>query len=161
MNTTEKTMKRSAIKTFFAIAAGTAAFLGVAPAGQAQGRTCSNMTVRGAFADKDTGVLTAPPAVAGPFAGVSRETFDGNGNMTGAGMVSLNGNIVAQTFKGTYTVNPDCTGTYTIQNSLGLTIHGFFVIADAGNELHIVITDPGTVITCIARRVFSADSLEH
>jgi hypothetical protein len=154
-------MKRSAITKFFAIAVATMVFLVVAPTGNAQGRTCSNLTLKGTFADNDTGFLTAPPAMAGPFAGVNRETFDGNGTMTGAGTVSLNGNIVPQTFKGTYTVNPDCTGTYTIQNSLGLTIHGFFVIADSGNELRVVIADPGTVITCIARRLFPIGSWEQ
>src|SRR5690242_11920565 len=118
MNTKEKTMKRSAITKAFAIAAGTMLFLVVAPAAQAQGRSCSDTTLKSTYADKDTGFLTAPPSMAGPFAGVNRETFDGNGNMTGAGFVSLNGNIVPQTFKGTYSVNPDCTGTYTVQNSL-------------------------------------------
>jgi len=28
------------------------------------------------------------------------------------------------------------------------------VIADGGNEMQIIVTDPGTVITCIARRIF-------
>jgi hypothetical protein len=124
----------------------------VAPTAKAGGRTCSNATLKGTFADKDTGFLTAPPAMAGPFAGVNLETFDGHGALTGAGVVSLNGNIVPATFRGTYTVNPDCTGTYTVQNSLNLTVHAFFVIADGGDELQIVITDPGTVITCVARR---------
>ena len=124
----------------------------VAPMAKAAGNGCSNATLKGEYADKDTGFLTAPAAIAGPFAGVNLESFDGHGGLTGAGIVSLNGNIVPGTFKGVYTVNPDCTGTYTVQNSLGLTVHAFFVIADGGNELQIVITDPGTVITCIARR---------
>ena len=85
------------------------------------------------------------------------ETFDGNGTLTGSGIGSLNGEIVPVTYVGTYIVNPDCTGTYTVEVSpLGLTTHAFFVIADGGNELQIVITDPGTVITCIARRQFPA-----
>ena len=100
--------------------------------------------------------------MAGPFAGVNTETFDGNSTVTGTGIGSLNGNIVPVTQEGTYTVNPDCTGTYTIQISpLGLTAHGFFVIDDGGNELQIVITDPGTVITCIARRQFPVGDSEQ
>ena len=67
---------------------------------------------------------------------------------------SLNGNVSQGTFTGTYTVNSDCTGTYTVQNPMGLTVHAFFVIADGGNELRIVITNPGTVINCVARRLF-------
>jgi hypothetical protein len=50
-------------------------------------------------------------------------------------------------------VNADCTGTYTVTGG-GLTIDAFFVIAQAGNELQIVITDPGTVINCVARKQF-------
>ena len=147
-------MKRNTTAKAFAIAAVTALALTVTPIAKADNRGCSNATLKGAFADKDTGFITAPPALAGPFAGVNLETFDGHGALTGTGIVSLNGNVFPGTFTGTYTVNPDCTGTYTVQNSLGSTVHAFFVIDDSGNELQIVITDPGTVITCIARRQF-------
>ena len=155
MNAKEMIMKRSTTGRAFAIAAVTALALTVAPMAKADGKGCSNATLKGTFADKDTGFLTAPPAMAGPFAGVTTQTYDGNGNITAAGIVSLNGAIVAVAQKGTYTVNPDCTGTYTVQISpIGLTAHGFFVIDDSGNELQIIVTDPGTVITCIARRQY-------
>jgi len=147
-------MKLSTIAKAFTIAA---LALGVAPAANARNKGCSLATLKGTFADKVTGFITAPPEVAGPIAGVNLETFDGNGALTGTGTSSLNGNIVPGTYTGTYTVNPDCTGTYTVQNSLGLTVHAFFVIADGGNELHDIITDPGTVITCIHRRQFPVD----
>jgi hypothetical protein len=148
-------MKSSTIAKTFTIAAVAALTLGLAPIANAQGVACSNASLRGTFADKDTGFITAPAALAGPFAGVNLETFDGNGTLTGAGTASQNGNIVSITFTGTYTVNPDCTGTYTVLISpLGLTTHAFFVIDDNGNELQIVITDSGNVITCLARRQF-------
>ena len=157
MNAKEMIMKRSDIATAFTIAAVTALALAVAPAANASSKGCSLATLKGAFADKDTGFILSAPAVASPFAGVSLETFDGNGTLTGSGIGSLNGEIVPVTYVGTYTVNPDCTGTYTVEVSpLGLTTHAFFVFADGGNELQIVITDPGTVITCIARRQFPA-----
>jgi hypothetical protein len=154
------TMKRSNIANAFAITAFAVLALGVAPAANAGNKGCSLATLKGTFADKDTGFITSPPEAAGPFAGVNLETFDGEGALTGTGAGSLNGKPVSLTYTGTYTVSPDCTGTYTIQISpLGLTTHAFFVIADRGNELQIVITDPGTAITCIARRLFPvADS---
>jgi uncharacterized protein YdeI (BOF family) len=154
-------MKSSSIAKTFAIAAVIALALGIASTANAQDKGCSNASLQGTFADKDTGVITSPPAVAGPFAGVNLETFDGKGTITGAGTVSLNGNIASQTYQGTYTVNPDCTGTYTVQLSLGLTTNAYFVIADGGNELQVVITDPGTVITCIARRQFPGGDWRH
>jgi len=54
-------------------------------------------------------------------------------------------------------VNTDCTGTYTVEISLlGSTTHAFFVIADGGNEPQIaILKDPGIVITCVAKKLYS------
>ena len=41
------------------------------------------------------------------------------------------------------------------------TIHAYFVIDDNGNELQIVITVPGTAITCVARRQFPVDDSDR
>jgi hypothetical protein len=157
MNVKGMIMKHNTIAKTFAIAAVSALALGLTPMAKAGDKGCSNATIKGTFAQKDTGVITAPPTMAGPFAGVSTVTFDGDGNMTAAGMANINGNIIPVTSKGTYKVNPDCTGTYTVQISpVGLTGHAFFVIDDSGNELQIFPTDPGAVITCTARRQFPA-----
>ena len=89
--------------------------------------------------------------------------FDGKGNLT---QRDYGGDNVPAEFappgqeRGTYSVNPDCTGTYTVKDSSGDTFDAFFVISDGGNQLRIVITDPGTVITCIARKQFP-DRREH
>jgi hypothetical protein len=155
MNAKKRIMKHGTTAKVFTIAAVTTLALSIAPTAKAESVRCSNATLKGTYVDKDTGFLTAPNAVASPFAGLNIETFDGNGKMTGTGIGSLNGNIVAVTQTGTYKVNPDCTGSYTVKiDPLGLTVHGSFVIVDGGNELQIIITDPGTVITCVARRRF-------
>jgi hypothetical protein len=125
----------------------------------ANNKGCSVASLNGTFADKDTGfVIPAPNAAPLPFAGVNAITFDGNGNMTATGFGSVGGSGGAQTEKGTYTVNPDCTGTYAVTINPGtpgaIQAHAFFVIDDSLNELQIIVTDPGTVITCIARRQF-------
>lgn len=139
----------------FTIAALTALALSIAPAAKAADKGCSNATLRGTFADRDTGWIYLAPAPAAPvpFAGVLLDTFDGNGNLTTVGTGSVGGNVSPATSTGTYKVNPDCTGTYTVTGG-GLTVHAFFVISDSGDELQIVITDPGTVILCVARRQF-------
>lgn len=149
-------MKRTTIAKVLTIAAVTALAVGVAPTANAQDQGCSNATLKGTFAEKDTGFVTnPPPAPASLFAGVNLETFDGNGTITATGFASLDGNGAPQTETGTYTVNPDCTGTYEVQISPGgFTAHAFFVIDDGGNELQIIVTDPGTVINCVARRLF-------
>jgi hypothetical protein len=138
----------------FAIVAGVALALALAPAGKAYAKRCSSATLKGTFSDKDTGWING----IGTFAGVNLDTFDGNGNMTITGFASLNGTIVPNHETGTYTVNPDCTGTYMNQEG---TIHAYFVLDDNGNELQIVITDPGTAITCVARRQFPVDDSDR
>jgi len=157
MHVKEMTMKRSTIAKTFAIAAVAVLALGMAPTAKADNKGCSNTTLKGTFADSASGFSTSPPAMAGPLAGVLTETFDGNGSMTSTGMLALNGNIVPVTGKATYSVNPDCTGTYTAQTSpLGITAHYFFVILDSGNEFKWICTDPGTVLSGISRRQYPA-----
>jgi hypothetical protein len=148
MNTKKTISKLSTVAQVFTTAAVTALLLCAAPIANAGDKGCSTATLRGIYADKDTGFIVG----VGQFAGVNLETFDGKGTLTGTGFSSVNGYVAQGTFAGTYQVNPDCTGTYSVQDPQGDTFHAFFVIDDGGNELQIVITDPGTVITCLARR---------
>jgi hypothetical protein len=149
-------MKHITIAKTFPVAVLAALALSVGPAARAADKGCSNASLQGTFADKDTGfIYPAANAAPMPFAGVNVETFDGNGNITGTGFASVGGSGGPQTYTGTYKVNPDCTGTYSVTINPGsVPAHAFFVIDDSLNELQIVITDPGTVITCIARRQF-------
>jgi hypothetical protein len=126
--------------------------LALTPAAKAADLGCSNATLRGTYSDQDTGTIVG----VGSFAGVNVDRFDGRGGITISGMSSLNGSISQGLETGTYQVNADCTGTYTVTGG-GLTIDAFFVIDQGGNELQIVITDPGTVINCIARKQFPPD----
>jgi len=77
-------------------------------------------------------------------------TLDGAGNATGGGGVSVGvdpdpnatGPQVqpTQSNQGTYTVNPDGTGTITFQNPNGKTTSISFVITDGGSQLMLVVT---------------------
>ena len=152
-------MKGMMITKTFTIAAVTALAMGIAPAAKAHDKGCSNATLKGAYSHTATGFVTSPASMAGPLASVSTITYDGNGALTETGILSVNGNIVPATGTvtgtGTYTVNPDCTGTYTVEiPPLALTAHGFFVINDNGNEFQLIQTDPGTVVTGVVRRQF-------
>lgn len=130
--------------TLFALA------LVIAPAARALDRGCSDAMLIGGYADQDNGTIVG----VGPFAGVNLDNFDGRGKMTTSGMSSVNGSVSSGAATGTYHVNADCTGTYSVHDSSGNTFDAFFVIADGGNELRIVITDQGTVINCVARKQF-------
>src|SRR5207248_3739634 len=46
-----------------------------------------------------------------PFAWAGKETYDGAGHVAGVFTASYNGEIVHRTYTGTYTVNPDGTGS--------------------------------------------------
>jgi hypothetical protein len=151
-------MTRSTIVKTFASGAFAVLFLGLAPMANAQ---CSVAALTSSFVRIDTGFVTAPPAVAGPLNGVHLMTFDGNGSFTTSGFSNLNGNVSESTSTGTYKVNPDCSGTYTSQSSTGRTGTAFFVIANNGNEIHILTTNTGSSIICIARRVFPSASLRY
>lgn len=141
-----KLSNRAKAITFFAVFA---LALTAAPVAKAAGTGCSNATLKGTYSDQDTGTIVG----VGPFAGVNVDSFDGKGNLTISGISSVNGSVFPGVEAGTYQVNSDCTGTYTVSGG-GITVHAFFVIDDAGNELKIVITDPGNVINCIARKQF-------
>ncbi len=142
-------MKLSNTAKALTIVAVLALALGAVPVAKAADLGCSNATLRGTYSDQDTGTIVG----VGPFAGVNLDTFDGKGNITISGMSSLNGSVSPGVEIGTYQVNPDCTGTYTVTGG-GFTIDAFFVIDQDGNELQIVITDPGSVINCVARKQF-------
>lgn len=153
-------MKRTPITKIFAVTVVAALVLGigpkaqsvlaapVAPRPQEDDKECSNATLNGTFAFTSTGFITAPPPLAGPFAIVGAQTFDGHGALTATATVSQNGNIIPVTVAGTYTVNPNCTGTFTVQISpVNITTHLFFVIDDSGKEFQVIQTDPGVVVT--------------
>lgn len=162
-------MKRSTIAKTFTIAAITAIALSIAPTAMAGDKGCSNATLKGTFVHKGSGFITAPPAAAIPLATLGTETFDGNGGMTGTVTASINGDIIPGTSAGTYTVNPDCTGTYAVQlNPLGITAHVYFVLVWTNtstgttlSEFHFISTDSGIVQTGIARRQFPVGDLRN
>jgi len=110
---------------------------------------CSIATLHGSFGYSSTGTLLdsyVPPPFAGPFAEVGRQTFDGKGNTDATATLSTNGNINNVTIQGTYTVNPDCTGSMTLNVSpFGSTVNANFIIDDDGSELRAIVTESGVV----------------
>jgi hypothetical protein len=153
-------MKRSTIARTLAIAAVTFLALGIAPTAKAADKGCSNASLNGTFVYTSTGFITAPPDLAGPVAEVGTQTFDGKGATNATATLSQNGNISPVTITGTYKVNPDCTGTMTLQVSIPgvpvFPLHVSLVLDDSGNGFQAMETDIGLVITRIARRQFPA-----
>jgi hypothetical protein len=143
-----------------AIAVAAALGLSLTPVARAADRGCSNASLYGTFGYTATGALTAPPSLAGPFATVGVQIFDGNGNTTATAWTSQNGSIVQVTIQGTYTVNSDCTGTMTLQvNVLSPPMalppgRYFFVLENAGTEFQALSLASGQVLTAVGKLQF-------
>ena len=77
----------------------------------AHGSSCSLDRAAGTYAASTSGTVVG----VGPRASQGIFTLDASGNLlNGKATASLNGSIAHETFSGTYTVNPDCTGTLAI-----------------------------------------------
>jgi len=147
-------MKLSNTTKTFAIAAFTALALAIAPTAKAQGnKGCNNATLQGTFAYTVTGSSVAP-LPPGQYAEAGAQTFDGNGGTATVGMSNTNGNVSPSNTIGTYTVNSDCTGTFSLQIAPGIASHYFFVIANSGSDYRAVCLDPVAVVTRSGTRLY-------
>ena len=161
----EKNMKRTAVVRTLVIGFGTVVALvtihGIdarAVAGQSaqsspqtdQRKACSIASLHGTFGFTATGTVNG----IGPVARVGWETFDGKGNASGTATTSLNGSINPSTFTATYTVNPNCTGTATEDDSVIGVAHDDLVIVDAGREIRAISVDPGGTLTADWKKQF-------
>jgi hypothetical protein len=111
----------------------------------AQARDCSNKTLKGTWANSIHGQLFLPDGSTLLFDGIVKTTYDGEGNFTQVDAVADNGNITPgwRPGSGTYTVNPDCTGTSTIVIPGMPDLHLQFIVSPSGDTSHFVVVDPG------------------
>ncbi|MFZ0955398.1 MAG: hypothetical protein WAN60_03585 [Candidatus Sulfotelmatobacter sp.] len=80
--------------------------------------------------------------------GVAMTEFDGKGGLTQIDTVTIGGELVADfthtPATGSYTVNSDCTGTFTIDFTDGRPpVTASLVVVDNGSEVDTVITSAG------------------
>ena len=117
--------------------------------------SCSDTTLSGCFGITWTGdrIDGGNP---GPRAGVGQIIFNGQGSLSGSVTKSSNGVISQVTGTGTYTVNPNCTGSVTITDSDGEIRDFNFVIVETfivgAIEVFAIQTDTGRVITLDLKR---------
>jgi hypothetical protein len=122
---------------------------------------CSNQDLAGAYGMSATGaILVAPgfPAeLIGPFARVGRVVFDGKGNLSVANVASYNGNIIPETYGGTYTVSSSCILNVTVLVGLPLGPGGALVpvpfqlvgaLANGGNSAAMLACGLGPGVPC-------------
>jgi hypothetical protein len=159
-------MKRNISRTALAMVVLTLVYVGLAPASRAQDESgCSNASVADKWGFTTNGTVVG----IGPRASLGIFTLDGAGNLlNGKATASLNGSVTDETFSGTYSANPDCTGKLAIQifdparNKI-LTATLNLVFDTNVRELRAIFTSAvlpngtplGTVITVQAKRLFS------
>jgi len=129
---------------------------GLAPSLSAEdhGRQCSYNSVAGTFGYAVTGTRNG----VGPVAGAGQLTFHRDGSITdGKQTVSFNGVIADETYSGTYTVEADCSGSFTVvvQSPIApRTSTVNLVWVSDGNAAKAIFADPGTILTADAKRIF-------
>lgn len=114
------------------------------------GRRCKLRNLEGNYGIFANGtVVTPPPGLpAGPFATVGTMEVDEDGIATVKLTRSFNGIITRETLPGVLTINDDCRGTATFGG-----VRTFDIISvDGGEELQFIQTNPGSVVTVIAKR---------
>lgn len=143
----------------------------------AQIPACSNALLRGDYGVTVDGKIIPPGAAAFVTQqGVALRHYDGVGNFTQVDFIMTNGApainpgtaVNANGFRtnesGTYTVNPDCTGSetlnqYTKFNTLAATIQVKFVLAKGGTEIREVVQSitayPGGVETPVTATILA------
>ena len=121
----------------------------------AHASVCSNSTIRGTYAFTVHGTIFLPNGSTLVIDGIAKETFDGQGGETQVDAIATNGMLTPGWRPGTgsYSVNPDCTGTQTIVVPGMAALHLQFIVAQSGNTIHQVVIDPGVATTAEGERL--------
>jgi hypothetical protein len=107
-------------------------------------RQCSNQTLSGSYGAQIAGTLYIPNGPNQPIKvelrTISMGHYDGAGNVTFRDHVVVDGNPPPEEWReasGTYSVNPDCTGTFSVVTAPGFPpIVVYFVVVKHGTEIH-------------------------
>ena len=118
---------------------------------------CNERTLKGTYGVTLSGLRPGAGGALEQFVGVSMQTYDGRGNFTQTDNThGPSGSATDQPGWGTYTVNPDCSGTKTLSlEGVPFAIENRIVILDRGDEIRLVVmSPPPIVVTAQGRRIF-------
>jgi len=113
---------------------------------------CTDKTLQGDYGSQIEGTILGPNL---PFRGLAMAHFDGKGNITQVDHLVFDGIPPAIEWTpgtGTYTVNPDCTGSAVINSPSGqgpVNLH--FVVVNHGKQINQVVD--ANAVTAVAYRV--------
>ncbi|PYV70038.1 MAG: hypothetical protein DMG97_20360 [Acidobacteria bacterium] len=116
--------------------------------------SCSLANVAGSYGYTTSGFVAIAPGTFAPAAAAGRITFDGNGHVHGTQTRVVAGSSLDETYSGTYSVNTNCTGSFTVlvePDTRTSTID--LVWTDNTNGVSAVFTNPGFILTATGRRI--------
>jgi hypothetical protein len=155
-------MQSKSISKLIMIAALTMVVCGLASPALADSgpQPCSNRTLKGDYGFTIEGILGIPGAQLPPglgltLRGLAMTHYDGRGNFTQMDHIVVAFAPASEDWtpgSGTYTVNPDCTGTAVLnstENPAPLALH--FVIVKDGKEIRQVVDS--NAVTAIGVKV--------
>ena len=109
---------------------------------------CSVSSLQGNY----LGNLSGTSSSTGPLALQVQTTFDGNGGGTAnVTLMTESSGPISFTSVITYTVDSNCTGTLTSQRSTGQTVHYKIAVVEKANEVDLLQTDAGFVVTGVQK----------
>jgi len=134
------------------------AVTGLLAAEEVKGRHCNLESLKGTYGTILSGTKPTgpPPAPLEQFVGVALTTFDGQGQSTGVDNINaaISGVITDRAGTGTYTINPDCSGTAVLFNPGAPPLQMRFVVVDDGKEFRGIIVSPASVtVTFNAKKI--------
>jgi hypothetical protein len=118
---------------------------------------CNEGALKGIYGVTLSGVRPGVGGAPEQFVGLSMQTYDGQGNFTQTDSThGPSGAAADLPGWGTYTVNPDCSGTKTLWvQGLPFPIENRIAVLDKGDEIRIVVMSPPPIVVSGAgRRVF-------
>jgi hypothetical protein len=138
----------------------------------ANANSCSLASGAGHWAFTATGSVILPTGTSVPVTQIGSFQEDREGNVSGSQTRSLGGSVGNETFAGSASINPDCTGSATLavydetSGSLVRTTIVNFILDDDGNHARSIVTSivlpDGTslppLLTLDYRRIFSKRS---
>jgi hypothetical protein len=118
-------------------------------------KACTDKTLQGDYGSASEGVLLNIPGLPSEaqFRGLTMSHFDGKGNLTWVEHTVINGTPLEPGWtpaSGTYTVNPDCTGTAVVNTpNSPVPLHLAMVVVNQGKEIHTMLDSDAISTTFI------------
>ncbi len=125
------------------------------PGGSAEAGGCGNSSLSGAYGFSISGAAIDPASGSmEEIIGVAMTRFDGRGSLTQVDNIhgSLSGAVTDRPGSGTYQVNPDCSGTMTLNvPGIPVPIELRIVVVDQGHEVRTAVMGGPNLVTSIGK----------